>query len=361
MIISLGFLGGYFGRTDVQRMYWQCGGVLFGGLLQVAFPALTLWKEGWRPRWDWTLSPRLREMMRIFLPGLLGASIYQINIVVSRCVAFGLNDSATTVLYYSQRLMELPLGMFTLAVATVMFPKIALLAAQNDRDGMAKTYTQGLRLILAITVPAALGLVALRDPIVRVLYEHGKFDLRSVNEVAPVLAISAMGIPFFSLATLAIRGFYAQKDMRTPVFVAKIDFFLNIGLTLALMGPLGTRGLALANLASAMFQAFMLQRLLLMRGTALARPPIGRAAVAVSLAGAGMLAFTLAGWWGLQRVLGTGHAAWLLHMRPCDVAAVLGLIPISMLVYLALLRAAKFEEWPQLQEIIEHVLPRRRG
>ncbi len=359
MIFSLGVLGAYLGHSDVQKMYWQCGGVLFGGLLQVAMPSLTLWREGWRPRWDWSLSPRLSEMMRIFLPGLLGASIYQINIVVSRCVAFGLNDSATTVLYYSQRLMELPLGMFTLAVATVLFPKIAMLAAQNDRDGMAKTFAQGLRLILAITVPAALGLVALREPIIRVLYEHGKFDAQSVAEVAPVLAISALGIPFFSLATLSIRGFYAQKDMRTPVYVAKIDFFLNIGLTLILVKPFGTCGLALANLASAMFQAFMLQRLLLHRGTALARPPIGRALVAIALAGLGMLAFTVAGWLVLRAALGTGQAAWLFHMRPSDVAAIALLIPASIIIYLVLLRTAKFEEWSQVEELIEHVL--RRG
>jgi len=358
MIVSLGLFGMYFGKTDMERMYWQCGGVLVGGLLQVFLPSVTLWREGWRPRWDWSLSPRLREMMRIFLPGLLGASIYQINIVVSRCVAFGLNDSATTVLYYSQRLMELPLGMFTLAFATVMFPKIALLAAQNDREGMARTYAQGLRLILAITVPAALGLFALRDPIVSVLYEHGKFDAQSVGEVAPVLAISALGIPFFSLATLAIRGFYAQKDMRTPVFVAKIDFFLNIGLTLILMRPFGARGLAMANLASSMFQAYMLQRLLLHRGTALASPPIRRAAIAVSLAGAGMLAFTFAGWWGLQSVLSNDKAAWLFHLRPSDFTAVVLLIPVSILVYLALLRATKFEEWPQLQELLDHMLVR---
>ncbi len=361
MILSLGVLGAYFGRNDVEKMYWQCGGVLVGGVLQVAMPATTLWREGWRPRWDWTLSPRLKEMMRIFLPGLIGASIYQINIVVSRCVAFGLNDSATTVLYYSQRLMELPLGMFTIAVATVLFPKIALLAAQNDREGMARTYAQGLRLILAITVPAALGLVALREPIVSVLYEHGKFDAQSVSEVAPVLAISALGIPFFSLATLSIRGFYAQKDMKTPVYVAKWDFFLNIGLTLILMGPLGTKGLALANLASAMFQAFMLQRLLLRGGTALARPKIGRAVAAISLAGLGMLAFTIAGWEALHWALGTHQSNWLLHMRLSDVVAVLVLIPASVIVYLALLRAVKFEDWPQVEELVEHVLRRRRA
>jgi putative peptidoglycan lipid II flippase len=361
MIVSLGGFGWYFGRTDLERMYWQCGGVLFGGLLQVTMPTLALWREGWRPRWDWTWSPRLREMTYIFLPGLFGASIIQINIVVSRCVAFGLNESATTVLYYSQRLMELPLGMFTVAFATVLFPRIALLAAQGDKDGMARTYSQGLRLILAITVPAALGLVALRVPIVRVLYEHGKFGEDSVAEVAPVLAISAMGIPFFSMATLSIRGFYAQKDMRTPVHVAKLDFFLNLGLTLILMIPFGTCGLAMANLSSSIFQTVMLQRLLRKRGTALARPQLGGAVLSISLAGAGMLVFTLAGWWALRAGLGTERSAWLLHMRACDLVAVLGLIPGSVLVYLALLRMAKFEDWPQLRELADQVLRRDRA
>jgi putative peptidoglycan lipid II flippase len=360
MIVSLGGFGWYFGRNDVERMYWQCGGVLCGGLLQVAMPSAALWREGWRPRWEWSMSPRLREMMRIFLPGLLGASIIQINIVVSRCVAFGLSDSATTVLYYSQRLMELPLGMFTIAVSTVLFPRIAMLAAQNDRPGMGRAYAQGLRLILAITVPAALGLVALRVPIVRVLFEHGKFGDDSVNEVAPVVAISALSIPFFSLASLAVRGFYAQKDMATPVRVAKWDFFLNIGLTLALMIPLGTCGLALANLISSIFQCFMLQRLAIRRDTPLARPAIGRAMVVIALAGAGMLAFTLAGWWGLHALLGDAKITWLLSTRLCDLIAIFGLIPTSVVFYLGLLRAFHFEEWPELRELAMHLLRRRR-
>jgi putative peptidoglycan lipid II flippase len=351
MIISLGVFGGYFGRTDVERMLWQCGGVIFGGMLQVTMPTFTLWREGWRPRWDWTPSPYLREMMRIFLPGLFGASIIQINIMVSRCVAFGLNESATTVLYYSQRLTELPLGMFTIAFATVLFPNIALQASQGDNEGMARTYAQGLRLILAMTVPAALGLVALRVPIVRVLYEHGKFDAQSVAQVAPVLAINALGIPFFSLATLSIRGFYAQKDMRTPVHVAKLDFFLNIGLTLVLMIPFGACGLAMANLASSIFQTVMLQRLLRRNKTPLANPPIRRAVLAIGLAGAGMLAFTVAGWWVLQAGLGDRKISWLLHLRVADLLAVGGLIPVSMIVYVLLLRVAKFEDWPQLRDL----------
>jgi len=360
LIVSLGVFGAYFGRNDLEKMYWQCGGVLFGGFLQVTMPTVTLWREGWRPQWDWTLSPRLREMLRIFLPGLLGASIIQINIVVSRYVAFSLNDSATTVLYLSQRLMELPLGMFTVAVATVLFPRIALLAAQDDREGMKRTYAQGLRLILAITVPAALGLVALREPIVRVLYEHGKFDAASVSQVAPVLAVSALGIPFFSLATLAVRGFYVQKDMRTPVYVAKWDFILNIGLTIILMIPLGAVGLALANLASSIFQCYMLQRLARQRGTPLANPPIGRAVVAIAVAGAGMVLFTLAVWAGLNHVCGDYRIAWLLHARLSDLLAIAGLIPASVVVYLVCLRAVQFEEWPELQELAAHLLVRRR-
>ncbi|HTB63889.1 MAG TPA: lipid II flippase MurJ, partial [Opitutales bacterium] len=263
-------------------------------------------------------------------------------------------------LYYSQRLMELPLGMFTIAVSTVLFPRIAMLAAQDDRTGMGRAYAQGLRLILAITVPAALGLVALRVPIVRVLFEHGKFDDSSVAEIAPVIAISALSIPFFSLASLAVRGFYAQKDMGTPVYVAKVDFFLNIALTLIFMIPLGTCGLALANLISSIFQCFMLQHLAVKRGTPLARPPIGRAVAGIGIAGTGMLVFALAAWWGLQSAFGDTRITWLLHTRASDLAAIFGLIPLAVVFYLILLRAVKFEEWPELRELGLHLLRKRK-
>jgi putative peptidoglycan lipid II flippase len=333
---------------DMVKMYWQCAGVLLGGGLQVVFPSAQLWRAGWRPRWDWSSSARLSEMMRLFVPGLFGASITQINILVSGCFAMALNDSARIELYTAARLMELPLGMFTIAVATVLFPKIAMMAAEGDREGMGRAYAQGLRLIFAITVPAALGLVLLREPVVRVLFEHGKFDAQAVRETTPLVALGALGIPFFSLATLATRGFHALKDTRTPVRVATWTFIVNLGLTVALMSPLGTPGLATANLCASVFQSFALQRLLLHRKTPLARPAVRRALKAIGLAGAGMALFTAAGWWGLRT--GFGDSKWM------DLGAVAGLIPVSVLVYLGLLRAANFEEWPQLRELVMHAL-----
>ncbi|MGA2053440.1 MAG: murein biosynthesis integral membrane protein MurJ [Opitutales bacterium] len=356
MIASLVSAALVFGRTpqeQMQQMYWQCAGVLIGGGLQVVIPAVQLWRQGWRPALDWTASARLSEMMRLFLPGLFGASITQINILVSGCFALALNESARTVLYASSRLMELPLGMFTIAVATVLFPKIAMMAAQGDREGMGRAYAQGLRLIFAITVPAALGLLLLREPVVSLLFERGQFDAQAVAATTPVVALGALGIPFFSLATLATRGFHSLKDTRTPVRVAAWTFVVNLGLTLALMAPMGTPGLALANLSSSIFQSLALQRLLLHRKTPLARPAVKRALKAIAIAGAGMALFTAAGWWALRA--GLGGSKWV------DFAAVAGLIPVSVLVYLGLLRAAKFEEWPQLEELAMHALrPRQK-
>ncbi len=352
MIFSLGLFGWYFGRTEMEQMYWQCAGVLVGGLLQVGLPARQLYGEGWRPHWDWSWSPRLGQMLGLLAPGVFGASITQINVLVSGCFALSLNESARTVLYASSRLMELPLGMFTIAFATVLFPKIALLAAQGDREGMAQSYAQGLRLIFAITVPAALGLVILREPVVRVLFEGGKFDAAAVRETTPVIALGALGIPFFSLATLATRGFHSMKDTRTPVRVAVWTFIVNLALTIALMRPLGTPGLALANLVSSIFQSLALQRLLLHKDTPLARPEVGRALGVIAMGGVGMGLVTAAGWWGLTVALGdvTKLASYL---------AVALLIPVAVLIYFLLLRLGKFEDWPELQEMVGEVF--RRG
>lgn len=351
MILAL-VIGWFSTAPALEKMYWQCAGVLIGGVLQVGLPGWQLWRADWRPRMDWTSSPRLSEMKRLFLPGLFGASITQVNILVSGCFALWLNESARTVLYASSRLMELPLGMFTIAFATVLFPRIARLAAQGDRDGMGQAYAQGLRLIFAITVPAALGLVVLREPIVRVLFEHGQFDDTAVGLTTPVVALGALGIPFFSLATLATRGFHAMKDTRTPVRVAAWAFVVNLGMTVALMIPLGTPGLALANLGASIFQSFALQRLLLHRETPLARPAVRRALKAIGIAGAGMAVFTAGAWWGLR--VAFGDSKWL------DLCGVAGLIPAAVVVYLGLLRAANFEEWPQLRELALQAL-RPRG
>jgi len=265
-IAMIGFLGGAVWWGDVtladERLRWLCVGVLVGGFLQMVVPALDLMRDGWRPRIDFSLSPQMRSIFLLMGPTVLGSAIYLINMSVSRLIGLSLNDSAAAVLNLATRLIELPIGVFAIAVSTVVFPLISVYAAKEDWDGLAKAYHKGMRLILAVNVPAAVGMVVLAGPIIRVLFQRGEFRADDTSMMIPVLAVFAFGLPVFAYVNLLLRAFYAQKDTRTPVKAAALSFVINLGLSLALMGPLSTIGLALASNIAVLVQAIFLQRAL---------------------------------------------------------------------------------------------------
>src|SRR5208283_5535303 len=166
MIASLGGAGLHYAHTAMGEIHWLCAGVLVGGFLQMAVPAAVLFSEGWRPRFDLGLSPRVREIALLMTPGIFGTAIYQINFSVSRLLAFKLDDSSATLYFNGNRLMEFPIGVFAIAVSSVIYPLIARHAVQGNAAAMAKDYRKGMRLILIINVPAAIGLILLSHPIV---------------------------------------------------------------------------------------------------------------------------------------------------------------------------------------------------
>ena len=343
MILTLGGAGLHWARTPMGEIRWLCTGVLIGGFLQMAVPAWVLINGGWRPRFDFALSPRVREIALLMAPGLFGTTIYQVNIYVSRLLAFSINDSAATVFFYANRLMELPIGVFAIAVSTVVYPLIAGHAASRNYPAMAGDYRKGVRLILVINVPAAAGLALLSEPIVRLLFQRGEFTGADTHAMAPLLALFAIGMPFFSVVNLTLRAFYSIKDTATPVKIAAIDFLVNLCLSLLLMRWLGAAGLVLASTAAIIVQTVLLNRALARRipemrfGTLW--PSLGK----IMLATAGMSVAVGAGWYGLGRMYG-GRAA--------DVLAVVGLIPLASAAYAGLLWVLKIEGREELRALL---------
>jgi putative peptidoglycan lipid II flippase len=350
MIASLGGAGLQWASTPLGAMYWLCAGVLLGGFLQMAVPAAVLVREGWRPRFDLGLPPRLREIVRLMAPGLFGTAIYQVNVYVSRLLAFSLNDSAATMLFYANRLMELPIGVFAIAVATVVYPLIARHAAAHDFAAMAADYRRGLRLILVINVPAAAGLALLSEPIVRLLFERGAFTAEDTRTMAPLLALFAAGMPLYSVVSLTTRAFYALKDTATPVKFGAASFAVNLGLSLLLMRPLGAAGLVLAGTVAIGVQLVLLQRALAVRGAGLEFGPLWPSVGRVVLATAAMSAVVAIGWRGLRMGLGG---------RWADVAALGGLIPLGMATYGAMLWWLRIDGREELEALVRRTFGRR--
>jgi putative peptidoglycan lipid II flippase len=138
MIGTFAGAGLHFAQTPLGEMHWLCGGVLIGGFLQMTIPAAVLMREGWRPRFDLALSPRVREIAALMGPGFFGSAIYQVNVYVAGVLAYQVSESASTWLYYSNRLMELPIGVFAIAVSSGVYTLIARHAVVRKFNQMAE-------------------------------------------------------------------------------------------------------------------------------------------------------------------------------------------------------------------------------
>jgi putative peptidoglycan lipid II flippase len=273
-------------------------------------------------------------------PGLFGTAIYQINVYVSRLFAFSIQEGEASLFFYANRLMELPIGVFAIAVATVIYPLLARHASERNHAAMATDYRRGVRLILLLNVPAAVGLALLSTPIVRLLYERGKFTADDTATMAPLLLLFALGMPFFAVTSLMTRAFYAMKDTVTPVKVAALSFVVNIGLGWWLKDVWGARGLVVASTAAVVIQACVLQHLLGVSLPGMVFGELWRTLGKILLATLAMGAVVSGGWRFVAAVYGA------------DVIAVFGLIPLGVAVYAGVLWALRIEGREELAALV---------
>lgn len=344
MIVGVALFGQFFASEPLGRVLWLCGGVLVGGVLQVVLPCVGLRRAGWRWGWDFSPSPALRQVLVLFVPGMLGAAVLQLNTTVSRFLAYSLDDRAVSVLYLANRLVELPLGVFVVAVSTVFFPDLARFAARGERGAFAGRFQQGVRLILAVTFPAALGLGLLAEPILRVLFEYGAFRAADVRATGVLLVAFAVALPFYGYATLATRAFHSLRDMRFPMRVALWNFGLNIGLSVLLMQWLGVLGLAVANGLASVVQCVLMARELAARDVALGFAVNLRELGKVAVAGLVMAVGVAAGAFVIGGLLGDSKQGALVCVG--------GLIPLGVALYFGVLRWCGFAEFGELGRLL---------
>ncbi len=344
MIGTLAGAGLHFAHTPLGEVHWLCAGVLLGGFLQMAVPAAVLINMGWRPTFDLGLSPRVREIALLMTPGIFGTAIYQINFSVSRFIAFSLDDSSVTYLYTVNRLMEFPIGVFAVAVSTVVYPLIAAHAVKGDFRSMASDFQKGIRLILIINVPAAVGLALISGPLIRLIYMHGHGTAEDAHRMALLLSLMVIGLPFFSVVNLTVRAFYAVKDTKTPVRVALIDFGINIGVTLLLIHWLGVVGIVVASTTAIIAQTFLLGRALVRRLPEMHLSPLIPSVGKVA-GGTALMAIVVAGGLRLLPLLG-------LQARGTDLVSVAVLVPLAVGAYGLSLWLMRIEGRDDLEAIL---------
>jgi len=222
-------------------------GVVAGGVLQLAIQIPSLVKEGMTFRFGVSFRDRdIRRVAGLMVPGLFATGLYQVNFALSRMLASALPQGSVASLYYSSRVEELALGLFSIALASVLLPTLAEHAADRDHAGLKSTLVFSLKLVFVATLPAAAGLLALSRPIMEVLFKHGAFGDSSAAMTSGCLVFFAAGLPFLAAVKILSTAFFSLEDTRTPVIVGLAVMAAYLGLSVILMGPLEVRGLALA-------------------------------------------------------------------------------------------------------------------
>lgn len=225
-----------------------CWAVTIGGAAQFLWLALSCRRDGMGLRLAWPrFSPDMRHLLGVMAPGIFGAGVTQINLLVSTNVASLLPTGSISYLQYADRLNQLPLAVVGIAVGTAILPTLSRHLKSGHTQAAIATQNRGLELAFLLTLPAACGLAILADPILTVLFQYGRFDAKATAATAGALAVYAMGLPAFVLIKVLAPAFYARHDTKTPVKIATASLVLNLVLTVALAYPLAHLGNALAT------------------------------------------------------------------------------------------------------------------
>jgi len=267
-IATLWLIAPFFAPDALSQAYAIAAAIVVAGSVQVAMQWPLLKKYGYHFRTDWSSAmPRVREIAWATLPVMLGMSTTLINTLADRLIAWGfarflenppLQEGAAAALYYAQRLYQFPLGVFGVALGTVLFPLLARHAAQQRYDLLRHDLTLGLRLVVAVGFPASVGLVLLARPLATTLFEYGEFDAGDSARTAGLIAAYGCGVWAYCGQLILYRAYYALDDRTTPLRVGLASVAVNLALNLTLIWPLGGEGLAYATTISATLQVIVL-------------------------------------------------------------------------------------------------------
>ena len=234
-------------------------GVFAAGIVQLLFQFPALSQLGLVPNLKIGFKdPGVKRILKLMLPAIFGVSVTQINLLLDTLIASFLAAGSVSWLYYSDRLVEFPLGIFGIALATVILPSLSKNHAANDPVEFSKSLDWALRLVLLIGLPASAGLLILAEPMLSTLFQYEEFGVNDVQLAGKSLMAYSLGLLGFILVKVLVPGFTSRKDMKTPVRFGIYAMVANMGMNIALVFPLAHAGLALATSLGAFFNASLL-------------------------------------------------------------------------------------------------------
>ncbi len=240
-------------------------GVLIGGLFQFLLMYRAV-LNFYRPRIKLPkLNVRMKKFFALFMPGIVGSGVIQLNIIIGTVIASLLPVGAISHIYYADRLSQLPLAIFGIAMGIVLLPSLSKAIKKNDQKEIQVTQNRSLEFCFLISIPSAVGLYILSKPIIYILFEHGAFLSNDTMYTANVLSMFAIGLPAYILTKVLVTCFFAREDTKTPLYVSIASVVVNIILSLLLIQSMREVGIALATAISAWVNTFLLYVILKMK------------------------------------------------------------------------------------------------
>jgi putative peptidoglycan lipid II flippase len=335
--VTAGFtIGRHFQQGMILSM--ACG-VVAGGVMQFLWQVPSLRREGfsWRPRLD-LAHPGLRQIARLMLPAILGSAAVQINIIVNTNLASGITDASGRVidgpvswLGYAFRFMQLPLGLFGVAIASATLPAVSRSAAIDRMDEFRDTLARSLGTALLLTIPSSAGLAVLGESMIGIVYQGGRFGPYDTHQTAIALACYSLGLAGYAAAKILGPAFYALHDARTPVAISIASIAVNLPLAMALVRWLGHAGLALATSLVVLLSAAALFALLSRRVGGIHGAALAISSAKIAAAAAGMAAICRVASAAIHSVLAAGRLVQAADLAIC--------IPLGLAVFYVAARA----------------------
>jgi len=339
-------------KEPVHATFVFAVAVLFGGIVQVAVLWPSFRRLGFEIHWGLFFKDAdVRRAFRRMLPGVLGTGIHPINVLISMCIASHLAMGAQGVLLNSNMMGEMVLGLFSASLATVSLPTMSRLVDQGDTPGLRRALADALRATALLAIPSSVGLAVLAHPIIAIIFRTGRFDAEAVRWTATTLAFQSVGLLFIATSRISAQCLYALKDYRGPAYAALLGMSANILLSIALMRPLGTGGIALANgLSSLVGLGYLCLRI----KKRLVQPPFQAVWRGWLVMGFAATAMGCMSWLGSRLLhLGAFHGTWGTSLR------LFPLMGASALFYFAILTALRVQEARAFCDMARRKLLRR--
>lgn len=323
-------------------------GALLGAIGQFAIqiPAASSRGFRYRPMLGWD-DPALRKMMRLMLPATIGLSVTQLSILVDGQFASRYGDGPVSYLAFAFRLIQLPLGLFGVAIATANQAAVSRHAAHDDMEALKRNVARAVRLAAFLTLPATAGLIALRRPIIKLLYQHGHFTADATANTAWVLLMYTVGLFAYSITKIFVPTFYALGDTKIPVRASVIALLTKIAINFPLTWLIQYAGLALSTSIAAIVNLTVLASAFRRKVGGLAGYGVGPACARIAAASIVVGAASYAGELGAARLLGHGRIGEGIALILAVGAGVVGLV-----------LASKFLRISEMDQLLSRFLPR---